>query len=83
MPSFGASTRAQRALLFMGSDMQAPGSECPAKYDLRPAIGEQVHSTRCGRNASMPRPIFSRASRWAYLEREERHNTVPGPGAYG
>jgi len=83
LASFGASTRAQRAKLFMGSEMQECASATEAQYTLRPAIGDQVHSGIHGRNATSPRVSFSRNSRWKQYEMEARKNSVPGPGAYG
>ena len=49
-------------------------------YDLPPAAVERQVA---GHKKSAPRPMFSRYSRWAKLEKELRSNTVPGPGHYG
>jgi hypothetical protein len=43
------------------------------KYGARPSGGKP----------SAPNPRFSQHSRWHYIERERRENTVPGPGHYG
>ena len=57
-----------------------PGLDTPgAKYNLPSACGGQPSA----RKRSAPVPTFSRYSRWADLEREQRLNTVPGPGYYG
>ena len=33
-------------------------------------------------NATQPSWMFPTASRWAYLDKEARNNSTPGPGAY-
>lgn len=59
-----------------------PGLDTPgAKYHLPSALGRQPRAHP--RMKSAPTPAFSRYSRWADLEREQRLNTVPGPGHYG
>ena len=82
-PGFGASSRATRDRVFMGTEYAAdpltgggiampnvatPGPAGP--YDLTPAIGKQPHSRRGGGNATSPRAAFSKTSRWADYERE-------------
>jgi len=82
-PGFGASTRDTRAKIYIGAEhekgsygMQSPG---PAVgYQIGAAIGRQVHS----RAVSSPGWGFSRASRWAQYEKEQKLNSTPGPGAY-
>ena len=57
-----------------------PGSNSPGPiYSLPSAIDKQID----GHKHSAPRPSFSKHSRWAGLEAEQKKNTVPGPGHYG
>ena len=57
-----------------------PGLDTPGAIYNLPSTLERQPNARI-RNA--PVPSFSRRSRWAELEREARHNSVPGPGYYG
>ena len=57
-----------------------PGLASPGPtYELPQALSRQVS----GHKLSAPVPSFTRASRWAAYESEQKRNTVPGPGAYG
>eukprot|EP00322_Chrysochromulina_rotalis_P002286 CAMPEP_0115837084 /NCGR_PEP_ID=MMETSP0287-20121206/5039_1 /TAXON_ID=412157 /ORGANISM="Chrysochromulina rotalis, Strain UIO044" /LENGTH=311 /DNA_ID=CAMNT_0003290585 /DNA_START=17 /DNA_END=952 /DNA_ORIENTATION=+ len=82
-PGFGASTRDIRAKIYIGeaqgkSDFgkQSPGPAAP--YQLVQSVGKQVLS----QTREAPAAAFSKHSRWADYEREQRKNAVPGPGAY-
>ena len=82
-PGFGASTRDIRAKIYVGPghDKGSYGHIGPgpaASYKVVSAVGPQVLS-QTGSSGAAP---FSKASRWATYEREQRKNTTPGPGAY-
>ena len=83
--SMGASTREVREKVFISQEhnegmppfVATPGPA--AGYKIDAGIGKQNLS----RHATSPRVSFSRANRWAHIDRELARNTVPGPGAYG
>lgn len=60
----------------VGAGGDSPG---PAVYNMPSANGPQPNA----RKRSSPVVSFSRYSRWADHEREQRKNSVPGPGHYG
>ena len=67
----------------LGSRARAPveaGGHSPGPiYNLPNGAMEKQVS---GHKRSQPRASFSTFSRWAAREKEERHNSVPGPGYY-
>jgi hypothetical protein len=80
---FGTSTREQNAKRFVSVEHKknlfgthSPGPAAP--YQLDSSLGKQGS----GRYKTQPNTVFSRASRWAKNEAEQKRNTVPGPGAY-
>ena len=82
-PIHSVATRDTRAKLFIGADHAksfhgGTGPGPAARYELTPGIGRQIVS----KYRSAPGMVFTKASRWAKYEREQRENTTPGPGAY-
>ena len=75
-PTWSMSSKA-RTPVEAGGD--APG----AIYKLPGALERQPARMGSSQNRSAPRPSFSRNSRWAHYESEQKRNTVPGPGRYG
>ncbi len=82
-PIHSVATRDTRAKLFIGADHAksfhgGTGPGPAARYEVTPGIGRQIAS----KYRSAPGMVFTKASRWAKYEREQRENTTPGPGAY-
>jgi len=73
-PSFSFASKARPPV---EAGISSPGPAAP--YKLPSAIEKQP---RAGKR-SAPGVAFTQRSRWADLEREQRKNSVPGPGYYG